>query len=614
MILSDKHSYEKKDRYFSTGVLFSEVTKLAALEGVNNETILKKLKKSGIDYIFLEESTLQSLADNRYLDIIKCSEFVYKMYFYNPSMKEHIIKFFKKHGLKFQLRNKYSVFISLLDDMENNILNYPHGYSKANEKLIAKCGLYLGYILDGHSMLSIKDYKTKISYFGNVDHAYSTPLILRGENNSFSGINENHISAMINRISDLFICNVEFSKLGIVTKSIKKIDSSKILLTHTLKEAENQKYTIGRILPRWLRAVRERNNKMLLIKIFFKKSSIQKSPAQFNVNYIKNTLKFLSEAGFKKRKINFTSLKTDSKKRKLLLFVIYCIVVILFLRLFSDNLIAIIGTLLIQILLVVCYFYSYNKFLTGVGFFIANIGPLIGIFALISKEKINTLLRVILSLSVVILSGLTIHSLLFTLDYMHKVVSFKGVKIAFVFPLLFYALYLIFSKKDFFSNIRNILNKDIKIFHVCIIFFILSGGFLYLTRSGNFPLIPVHGLEIMLRDKMESILIARPRFKEFMLGYPCLFIWAICGVLKNSDIRSFLKRYTIFGVLIGYVSIINTFEHIHTPVYISVLRTFNSFVLGTMIFLFVTGLILTGNYIFNLTNFLRHEEPDKEIS
>ena len=50
-----------------------------------------------------------------------------------------------------------------------------------------------------------------------------------------------------------------------------------------------------------------------------------------------------------------------------------------------------------------------------------------------------------------------------------------------------------------------------------------AGGYYYLGRTGN-AVVAVSGLELRLREILESIFLARPRFKEFIIGYPALMV------------------------------------------------------------------------------------------
>ena len=74
-------------------------------------------------------------------------------------------------------------------------------------------------------------------------------------------------------------------------------------------------------------------------------------------------------------------------------------------------------------------------------------------------------------------------------------------------------------------------------------------------------------------------MFVRPRTKEFLIGYPALFLAA--GYFLRGE-KQWLWVLAAIGV-IAPISVFNTFSHIHTPLMISLIRTFNGLILGLLI-------------------------------
>jgi hypothetical protein len=102
-------------------------------------------------------------------------------------------------------------------------------------------------------------------------------------------------------------------------------------------------------------------------------------------------------------------------------------------------------------------------------------------------------------------------------------------------------------------------------------------GIIYIGRTGNNPLIPVPDVEVVIRNLLESIFSIRPRFKSFLVGHPLLIlgIWLVMKQYRKWGVPLLL------GGLIGQITMINTFSHIHTPLQVSILRSVLALFLGT---------------------------------
>lgn len=100
-----------------------------------------------------------------------------------------------------------------------------------------------------------------------------------------------------------------------------------------------------------------------------------------------------------------------------------------------------------------------------------------------------------------------------------------------------------------------------------------------LLRSGNFTTLPVPELERELRDALEALLVVRPRFKEFLIGHPALLLWASLGAIRW---RPWAVGLLAIGML-AQVSIVNSFLHLHTPLWVTLVRTFHGLWLGLLI-------------------------------
>ena len=100
---------------------------------------------------------------------------------------------------------------------------------------------------------------------------------------------------------------------------------------------------------------------------------------------------------------------------------------------------------------------------------------------------------------------------------------------------------------------------------------------LYIFRSGNY--LQLSGIEASVRLFLEEVFLIRPRFKEFLIGYPALLFGFWFADRKFKDMLWFLNA---LGV-ISLASLINSFCHFHTPVLISLYRSFWGLIIGCIL-------------------------------
>lgn len=120
---------------------------------------------------------------------------------------------------------------------------------------------------------------------------------------------------------------------------------------------------------------------------------------------------------------------------------------------------------------------------------------------------------------------------------------------------------------------------EIKAWMMIVAAFVCGIGVYYIMRTGHDSSIEVSSIEMLFRNKLEEVLIARPRNKEFLFAFPAVMMAVYCSVRK-------LKLWTlVFGLggSIGMVSVINTFMHIRTPLYLGFTRTAYSLLFGSVL-------------------------------
>jgi hypothetical protein len=184
------------------------------------------------------------------------------------------------------------------------------------------------------------------------------------------------------------------------------------------------------------------------------------------------------------------------------------------------------------------------------------------------------------SAGVALLGGLFITGLLSQVAFMLEVDLFFGVKALLVVPpLIVFGLYLFTDKFGPPSKLRDVAAAPVRAWMLAAFVVLAAVAAFLVMRSGNQPDIGVSGLELNVRGALTQLMGARPRFKEFLIGYPPIFLLA---ALTPAH-RRFAGWLLVLFAAVGLADVLDTFSHIHTSLSVGLLRTINGAVLGAAI-------------------------------
>jgi len=201
-----------------------------------------------------------------------------------------------------------------------------------------------------------------------------------------------------------------------------------------------------------------------------------------------------------------------------------------------------------------------------------------------SEEKYSNLQVIVYStliltgsVAIALAGALFTASMLADVRYMLEMDIFRGVKFAQILPfgifIIMFIIYFMNKDEDSFKGIINttvrFLNKEIKLYYGIIALIIGAAAYIYISRTGHETEIQPSNIEMITRNFMEYVLLARPRTKEFLIAFPAIF-GAVFAASKKSE---FYTGMFMLAGAIGTSSVINTFSHIRTPIYLSFART-----------------------------------------
>lgn len=187
--------------------------------------------------------------------------------------------------------------------------------------------------------------------------------------------------------------------------------------------------------------------------------------------------------------------------------------------------------------------------------------------------------------------GLFLGAILGDIRFLLEIEIFRGVKLTLLAPLLLITLIYIVrynpwegehidSPQAVVAQIKRIL--DYPVYLKTLLLFAAGAGvaWVFIGRSGHTAGVPVPAFEIKLRAFLEQTMYARPREKEFLIGHPA-FLLSVMALYRQWP-RLF-HYVLIVAATVGQGSMVETFAHLRTPIFMSFVRGLDGLLVGALI-------------------------------
>lgn len=333
---------------------------------------------------------------------------------------------------------------------------------------------------------------------------------------------------------------------------------------HGISASEIQVLSSERILNRYLRAVKERNIRILYIRAFVEEDD----GWQRSIDLLTNLEQQLTKAGYNLGTATGFA-KWDSSLFLILITALgiwAAAIIVLFYIWPNKNMLSLGLGIMGYLGTNVGLFWKPELIQSGLALLAAIVFPCFAVLVGIensTKPRKTYWLIAILSF----LGALFVVSTMTGTGYLLKIREFRGVKLMHIVPIILVFFILIRPLKPW-------LKRDIPVPYLIAAAFVGVVGLIYIARTGNFG-VPAPSWEIKFREFLEKALLTRPRTKEFLVGYPALYFALQADKPRNS-------RWLPVAI-IGPISLINTFTHTHTALWISLLRSVYGLILGYVI-------------------------------
>ena len=609
--LFERYQVEEKNKKVELIFDMKQLNKLNKEVGIS----FSDLKKDNVTGIAIYEDSLRSLNDEDEMKIIKGNELIRRnlfsenksifedfsydedsafLIFTNNELSnraEEAVNYWKEiSGIKIKSRylsESKENFIIFFPDWEEDYLSISLGF---DQNLITEIESN-----DLKVVPRIVNNENEISWDDNYDQLLLEELspeyiIFAGD--IISGYKEN-----ISKTAE--IMNKNNIKLGMIESFIAKqkgvnslahLSEYNLMRVHSIQAEEMEKYSIQKVVDRYLRAVRERNVRILYLKPFLN-SKDGLNITETNKKFLNDLTKGLQNDGFVLGSAETFDFFSNSKLSIYLISLgITGAGIILLEKLLGFNFKYIHYFIFLLAILFVTGFIYLNKImflrkLLALGSSI--IFPSLAIITQFIDKKSNYIMSFFKAIAISFSGVIFMTASLSHLSFLVNIDQFRGVKFSFLLPIIFVLWYYLKkeyiekkSLKEYLATMNEFLNLEIKVKHLLMSGFLGIVAVVYIARSGNYSFLSVMNIEIWFREFLEDILYVRPRFKAFLIGHPILVV----ALYYKEEIKSNLLM-TILLVLasIGQITILNTFAHIHIPLKISFIRSFHGIWLGLLL-------------------------------
>lgn len=395
---------------------------------------------------------------------------------------------------------------------------------------------------------------------------------------------------------------------------------------YAIPKDEQPKLKMDVAVERWANTDQERNIRINLMRIY-EKPVDNLSLLDTNMKYISLTKDKLIEKGFTIDKASYFEPYFGNKVLQILMLLGVCAAGVLYISLVfpkvpNKNLYALLGVCFLACLIFI--FLGKGSLIRVAGALAAaNIFPALGMISqldvirknrLIGKLKFTALLlksvKAIVCASIISLMGaMFLSGILSDVEFFLEMNIFRGIKLTFVLPLILVALafmqrFDIFGEKllnppNIKVQIKRILNMNVSVKVLAGFVVALIAAVIFIGRSGHTAGVPVPGIELKLRAFLEQAFYARPRSKELFIGHPAFILMMMAWYRKWPSAVFFIL--TIIAT-IGQGSMVETFAHMRTPVFMSLVRGIDGVIWGCILGCIIMGALYLWQYFTSSTD------------
>ena len=589
---------EQSNDSYEIVIPYDEIQTVDKNSDLTMDEILSSLKEAGLTTVSLEPLTLKEMEKQNLITVYKENDLAAQLLFtpYKDAVdvtksgsyirvpeNTDYQKLIKDSVEPEEVQIGEEAFYFLPTSNHNFDLKTPIGYDQPAIDMISKHGL--GYVFKVANADNELANNKLVNQLLALKDGSSGRLL--GQGDEAIGFGQKKGNQLVEKLSDAgyYFYTIESNPLKGESK-IAQITDYNMIRLHSININRQTKLKLNESIDRTTRAVKERNIRSIFYHI--KTTGNAKENMEQTIDYLNGVHDAMPDHFQPGEPKLFDKVAVPAwvKAAVLLAGILFTFIVSELIK-WMPLRIAAAGFM--TVLAIAYFILKSTLFLQAFALIIAVLAPTYAVIksAQGSTKMSKILVQYLKAVAISLIGIVIVIGLLNGNAFMTGFATFKGVKLVYLIPIMGVLLFTLIEMnrladqniKKSLSNTVTLLNIELKYWHVLLLIVVAGIGLFYISRTGNSG--SVSDLELAFRQWLENTLYVRPRTKEFLIGFP-FFVLALYVMGINRKWGSILL---VPGV-IGFLSIVNTFTHLHIPVAVSVLRTLYSVSLG-----FVIGLV-----------------------
>ena len=664
----NRHAIEQRNNSVEMAMEYKDLRKLAALEGVPEDVVLKKFQEAGINSLMVFDTSLERLGKIGAIKLVAGSELRQAKVLGNDTGVFSNVKDVKENAVYIAEGNDATAFEEAWEDLRVRygaerarmissnppiiealgstdllpinavrepvgILQAPLGLSSSEMRKVASLGFNV--IVRPQNFVNVTEEKID-SIFNRIAKSGVEVNAYMPAGSEVVGY-PNKIDYMAKKLADRKLImqehytQLQFAKIdGLVP--LAEALNYKAVRTYVIDSLEQKKISVGEGLRRWALTDEERNVRVNYIRPYFLSQNGQ-DLLTMNLQYVNDITANVKARGFKIGEAGLFEAEASTVKNgytgpyfpNKIAFVIIGAAVLAGAVIYLAQLVelanskqvmlwGVLTAVMAAILLAGRGLVMRQALAFGAAVFfpVLSMNVILDIWdktktSSVSALKVilNSTWQLALAVLMALVGGMYLAAILADSRFLLEIDIYRGVKLTFIMPLVLMTI-LYVKRYDMLgvmgagvnvavSRVNDLLNKPITFKHIALLGVLGIILLYFVARSGHSAGVPVAAIEVKMRLFLEQLMYARPRQKEFMIGHPAFFLAAYAAYYNAPR----LMQYALTcGAVIGQASLVQTFCHMRTPVFMSTVRAIDGYAMGAVIGIMMVAVIAIAMPLF----------------